>query len=292
MGERRLDDATIARYLLGDLSGDDASELEQRYFADPDFLRRIETVEDDLIDGYVRNELAPADRSRFEGHFLLAPRRQERVRMAAALLDRVDARTVPRPATMQRWALPLAAALFGAAMLTIVWLVLANRSLHTRLESMQAAQEEAQRDRAILEAELARRSTAPALPGAPVTVPAPRRQLPLPAPLEIATITLLPGLSRDAGNEIPILRLTPDAKTIRLEALLDADEALQPYRVVLQRGERTLWERSGLVPSQSGGEATLRVTLPRDRFVAGDHMLTITTEDFVADYPFVVEIRD
>src|SRR5436305_9553492 len=130
--DRIIEQGTIEKYLLGELSPDEQTELETQYFGDPDLLERIDAAEDELIDDYVRRQLPPDRRLRFESHFL-NEKRLERVRMAEALHRAAAPRAARRPA----WILPMAAALFGAALLSIVWLVIQNRGLDRGMETLQ-----------------------------------------------------------------------------------------------------------------------------------------------------------
>src|ERR1044071_1499675 len=75
----------ISRYLLGELSEEQQAEIEDRAFADNEYLASITAVENDLIDEYVRQELSEADRRRFESRFLASAERRKRVEFAKAL---------------------------------------------------------------------------------------------------------------------------------------------------------------------------------------------------------------
>src|SRR4029078_3725447 len=75
----------IARYLLGELSEEQQVEIEDRAFADKDYVASITAVENDLIDEYVRHELSDADRRKFESRFLASAERRKRVEFAKAL---------------------------------------------------------------------------------------------------------------------------------------------------------------------------------------------------------------
>src|SRR4051794_7228897 len=75
----------ISRYLLGELPEEQQVEIEDRAFSDKDYLASITAVENDLIDEYVRSELSPADRQRFEARFLASAERRKCVEFAKAL---------------------------------------------------------------------------------------------------------------------------------------------------------------------------------------------------------------
>jgi hypothetical protein len=82
----------LVGYLLGELSEPEQTELEERYFADPALFDELCVVRDDLIDAYVRDELSPDLRQRFERFFRASPRRREQIQFAEALLQAVDSR--------------------------------------------------------------------------------------------------------------------------------------------------------------------------------------------------------
>lgn len=76
----------IYKYLLGELSEDQQSELEQRYFADDELFERLIVVEDELIDRYVRDESSDEERQRIETYFLRSPARRKRLMFTQALM--------------------------------------------------------------------------------------------------------------------------------------------------------------------------------------------------------------
>src|SRR6185295_972701 len=85
----------ISQYLLGELPEEQQVEIEDRAFSDKDYLATITTVENDLIDEYVRGELSAADQKRFENRFLASAERRKRVEFAKAL--RTVASEIPAP---------------------------------------------------------------------------------------------------------------------------------------------------------------------------------------------------
>lgn len=84
------------RYLLGDLAEEDATPLEEDYFADDSAFEAAELAEDEIIDAYVRNELSPEDRKRFEERLLPSPRISQRIEFAKMLAARASSRRVPQ----------------------------------------------------------------------------------------------------------------------------------------------------------------------------------------------------
>jgi hypothetical protein len=286
---RFIEDDVIERYLLGELSTAEQPELEQRYFTDPEFLRRIEAVEDDLIDSYVRRELEPARRERFESHFLVPPGRRERVRMAAALLERLDDRAdaarspAPPRRSYARVSALIAASLLLAALLTVVWLWMENRAMRSEMRLMRSARARAEANERALRSELERRTAAQQHPDATVVPPLPH------AALEIVTAVLLPGLTRDGGGEVAAIELTPETGTVRLEAVLENSAPESRFDAEVRRaGGAVIWSGHSLAPRRAGKDSRLVLAIPRDRLGAGEYTLTLTSPDLVADYSFIV----
>jgi hypothetical protein len=83
--KQTYDDQLIVKYLLGRLSDDEVERLDSLSFVDDEFSHRLQAVEDDLIDSYVNDELSDQDLERFHSHYLLTPRRREKVHFAKAL---------------------------------------------------------------------------------------------------------------------------------------------------------------------------------------------------------------
>jgi DNA-binding transcriptional ArsR family regulator len=75
------------RYLLGNLSEEDKTRLEEQYFLDDKKFEQFELAEDELIDRYVRSELSPKEKDQFE-KLLESPRFAERVEVARLLAKR------------------------------------------------------------------------------------------------------------------------------------------------------------------------------------------------------------
>jgi len=79
------DDYKIELYLVGALAEDETERLDEMSLTDDIFADRLRSVENDLVDGYVRGELSGALAEGFKTHYLASPRRREKVRFAQAL---------------------------------------------------------------------------------------------------------------------------------------------------------------------------------------------------------------
>jgi len=81
-----MTDERIIAYLLEELTEEEAERFEEECFAQEESPDEIEAVENDLIDDYLRNQLAPERRQRFEEKYLNNAVRRERVEMAKSFL--------------------------------------------------------------------------------------------------------------------------------------------------------------------------------------------------------------
>ena len=94
-----VDSERLVRYLMGLLPQEEADRLDEQSIVDDDVACRLLTVENDLVDAYVRETLEPDLRLRFESHYLASPLRRRRVKFARRFLAAVDLQT---PATVLR----------------------------------------------------------------------------------------------------------------------------------------------------------------------------------------------
>lgn len=94
---QQIDKEELAiRYLLGGLSEEERTNLEERFFADDKEFEELEIAEGELIDRYVRKELSSTDQRQFYEMLRTSPRLVERVEFA-----RILAKPVPSPASPQ-----------------------------------------------------------------------------------------------------------------------------------------------------------------------------------------------
>src|SRR4051812_2286769 len=85
MPSEDAEEKVLVRYLLGNLSETEQVQVEDRAFADAEYLTALEAAEADLIDAWVRGELSSAERRAFERRFLTSPTRRSKVAFARAL---------------------------------------------------------------------------------------------------------------------------------------------------------------------------------------------------------------
>jgi hypothetical protein len=222
MPAERIDETLLRKYLLGDLSEDEQVDVEDRAFADQEFLRALEAAEADLIDAWVRGDLSPSERRAFERQFLVSPQRRNKVDFARALakvLSESKPAEAPRktfwrwPFGMQwtpalQWAAGLAILLCVAA---TTWFAIENAAMRSRTSALEARLDQQARDRSM--------AAAPA----------------------VASLVLLPGLSRSEAR-VPQLSLDPAAQVVRIEVRLEPRDNYQRFRAELRtrRGDEVL----------------------------------------------------
>src|SRR5579862_9015279 len=84
-------DAALLRYLLGALPVDEAEPLEEASIVDEDLAARLNAMECDLVDSYVRGELEGANLAKFQSWYLSSPLRAQKVKAAKAIMLIIDA---------------------------------------------------------------------------------------------------------------------------------------------------------------------------------------------------------
>ena len=86
MNLENFEENSIRRYLLGELSEDEQTRVEDAAFADADLFLLVESVENDLIDEYARGELEADEKRNFERLFLTSAERQKKIEFAQTLV--------------------------------------------------------------------------------------------------------------------------------------------------------------------------------------------------------------
>jgi hypothetical protein len=296
----------IARYLLGELSEEQQVEIEDRAFADQKYLASITAVENDLIDEYVRNELSPAERRRFEQRFLVSAERRKRVEFARALAGVIEEQAVPKKIVVQEtqswsWrdsiyaflsgltpavriafvsALPLV--VIGAGYLFIETLRLRRELTELRAEtqSQQNSQQQAlelERHRSEeLNAQLNQEKQQRAQTDESLRELSEAGDAVNPAPRPvIASLTLLPGLSRGGDNK-PSLVLPENARLVRLQIGIDPEEPYKNFNVeLLTLAGRQVWTRENLNARNRRGARAVGLTIPATAIKSGEYELRL-----------------
>lgn len=254
----------VASYLLGQMSVEESELFEDECFAQKTWPSQIKLVEEELIDAYLQDEMQPEQRRLFERNYLTTEARQERVKVAAALLRQVcDRDTVvePPPVAVEgegdTWAKRLKAFWHGggwglraASTLAVLVVVVGGSWLY-----------------------LSRGRT----------------------PRAVATLRLTSGvINRSEGAEAHRIKLSPDADALRVFLMLpDRSMSAPHYRVELdtEDGETTTLSVEGQEPD------AVSILIPTSRLARGQqYALTLfavrddgTEQPVNGSYIFAVE---
>ncbi len=146
-----LDEQLITDYLLGALPENETEQLDEMSLTDDDFADRLNAVENDLVDAYVRGELSEDTLARFESQYLASPKRREKVSFAQTLLNIVDKSTIAqieearqKPGWSSFFAVPRLSLQWGFAAVALVllatggYLMFENMRLSNQISQTQA----------------------------------------------------------------------------------------------------------------------------------------------------------
>ena len=78
MRKRHTSVELVRNYLLGTISADDADRLEEEYFTDLTFFKKMQDLERKLIEDYLDGRLEGEDRERFRSRYLVVPEMRKR----------------------------------------------------------------------------------------------------------------------------------------------------------------------------------------------------------------------
>lgn len=98
MNEQQVEETELKRYLLGELTLEERVLIEERMFLDSTYLQLARAVKDELVDEYANQDLTPAERERFESHFLARPEHRDDLKIARALKRYLASEAAPAEA--------------------------------------------------------------------------------------------------------------------------------------------------------------------------------------------------
>ncbi|MEO6239453.1 MAG: hypothetical protein ABIQ52_20850 [Vicinamibacterales bacterium] len=280
------DDERLIRYLVGSLPEDESERFDELSISDDEFASRLRGVEDDLVDAYVRGDLAADIRDRFESLYLTSRSRHEKVRFAKALSEHGSRASFvgggdagPRPRAgrrdMRQWAMAAAATLVLAA----------------------AGYLFVERMRNPLPQPAAPSRTAAATAAVPEPVP-PTVTLakPVRPDAPVLSFVLMPptrGISEPPGLVVPA-----GTAKVELRAVLESDD-LPRYRIALKDPgtDQIIWRSARLNPATSLGNRVVSVTLDATLLKSQRYVLDVTgfsaagRAELVGSYPFRVVVQ-
>jgi len=277
MRTQGVDDALLVRYLLGELSESEQVAVEDRAFAESEYLGALEAAEADLIDTYVRGGLLESDRRAFEHRFLNSPNRRRKVEFARALAV-VAAESPTHPQTrpfvrelFRGWSPSLRFAA-GFAMVVclvgVLWLIYQNTAMRSQMSALENRRQELETQRQRLERQLSAEQSRPFSANAPDQESAGSVRL-------AASLVLVPGLSRSESRTEQLV-LSPSTMIAHIRIQLEPRDDYPRFRAELRtrRGDE-LVTAGNLVRQQTSAGYIVSFDVPASALATGDYELAL-----------------
>lgn len=319
--ESAHDDQYLIRYLLGQLSEEEAERLDEMSITDDETATRLRVVEDDLVDVYVRGALPAEVRTRFEQVYLASPKRRERVEFAQQFrraVDRVEpavspvsAAAAPAPRAPVPMARPAAAPapIARPAGRWLAWaaaiLAVSCGGLLVEQLRLRSGLDDARQQNAALDAhaeDLAHQLAQAQQTTHAGTVPTPAQPRTEPAPAggvatgiaTAAALVLLPDTR--AANAFPTLVVAPANRTASFTLRLEPGD-FSRYDVALHdpATSRDIWRSGEIARRHDAAAPALQVTVPVALLKAQHYSFTVTASsatgrrEVVGSYTFEVQ---
>lgn len=298
-------DELSTRYLLGDLTEQERTRLEEEYFTDDDAFERLLAVKGELLDAYARGNLSGRERELFEQHFLSTRPRRQRLNEATELIEfstQAAATTIPArahhartwssllPALSHRRAPALGFALatvLAVAALGGLWMFFKSAEPRSAERAASAppapvAASERRPESVTLPndnsagAAVAVR-TPPVVP-APTNHDAPANDAPAkrpPAATRVASVLLTPLLTRGDTARPNTLNIPPGTRDARLRLAFKGGD-YRRYVAVLQTVEGgRVWSGAGR-KAGTNGAGEIVVNIPAKVFRRKDYIVTLS----------------
>lgn len=289
-----IDNNAAADFLLGRLSDEQRDAVEEGFVTNQQSFEQLLQAENDLIDDYVAGRLSSEDRRRFES--IVLKRQKERVHFARAMSAYLAAntRTPARVAAGPGWRArlgqiftvpPMYAAGLSAAALAVALgaVFLLTRPPERELATVEAPQEQAATVLPSAAAPSADSSVTlqpsgavPAVDDTPAaketlkkTTAADVRPRASQAPAVIATVMLIPGLTR-GGSSATAIELPNRNGLISLQ-LPREQASFSHYTILVETVDgQQIWNQR--VSAKAGN---IRTSVPRKRLQRGDYIVTL-----------------
>jgi len=311
MSEPDNDPRLLNQYLLGALPESEVERLDELSITDDAFAAKLSEAENDLVDGYNRNELRGETLELFKSHYLSSSMRRDKVKFAMALHETTQAQSTsvapPVPATTRSawlsklFTRPALQWSFAAAAIVLILVaglmafddIRLRRQLAesqardvglTRKQQELQAQIDSQRDAAQqAEQELAQLRAQQSRPG---TLKSPETNL-------VAMLFLTPQL-RGPG-QLPTVKIEPATKSMSAHLTLEPND-FSIYRVELidSTNRQAIWTSSTLKATMKGDSKSLSIVIQAGLLSARSYSLRVYgvaqtgPREMISDYPFRV----
>ena len=308
-----LEERALMQHLLGLLPEADQERLDALSVSDDTVAARLCDAENDLVDAYVRGDLAGEDLHRFMTHYLTSERRRRKVLFAESLLnlEKERARVTPLPIVPPRTALTkrppastrwMAWAAVIAVSVAAGAVVLDDLRVRQRLSGSTAAltalETRVRESADELKMQEARTSALMAevsqLEGVVTDLKSASRTAANAKPLLVRVASFLLSAPTRGIEAPPVLTVPSDVEQLSVRLALEETEFAH-YRVSLKSpaGQTVLWQSPPLALERGQHGAVLKLNLPAERVHNGAYRFDVVgldrgQEEPVASYAFKV----
>lgn len=275
------DEIFLRRYLLGHVSPDEQSAIEQRLLTDEDYFNCLLKAEEDLIDEYARGEVRGREAKEFESRFLHDSDRRESVEFAKAFHRYLVKQggqevSVARAIHAPRWRIAMEVGLICAG----IALAALSISLFRKMASLR--EQVAQSQMHGLKAEHRAGELAQQIKREQEQMADLRREVEKlkstgSRAAAVASLVLVPGLARNS-DQAASANISSRTRALRLVLQLD-DGGYRSYRAELQTVEGTVvWSQDSLTP-HSGRQLSreIRLLVPGRLLVRSDYLVVLSS---------------
>lgn len=304
-----FDDQDLIRYLLGSLPEEEAERLDELSIADDAFAWRLNAVENDLVDAYVRGELSGGHLAEFKKSYLSSPKRLQKLEFAWAL-NSFSAKKSPTLNPKEesssglspwRWfSVPRLALQWGfaggalAMMLVASYLLLENGRLRKQTSEVQGSHAAVDQHEQELQRQLNDQGTA----NAEMSKELERLRESHPNPDQIKTLSALLLPTTRSASRLPTVSVARGTDLVVLLLMLESDD-FPAYRVGLKdpATNQTVWHSANLEAAPGGANNVVAVSFPAHLLKPQNYVLelfgvpTSGHAEFISGYPIRVVIR-
>src|SRR5215831_1296816 len=288
----------LTRYLLGEMSEAEQTQLEVRYFANAQLFAELCACRNDLIDNYVSGALSGAMRERFEAAIEKSWAMNERIRFAETLQEALNSRgpnKVAPPAIAgrspwrslprnYRYAVPATALLLLLLLGGALWLRhrQSERSANSSGVDAQASTPDSIEKGGAVN------------PSRNNEAAAPTQSSPPPNSAAVVTIALTSDPVRSAGSHGRELLISNDKTIIQLRLVVRPPQQHEYFAVLKTPNEFEISKNNQLPALPNSDGTTVDLFLPAERMPDGDYIVrlsALTSDDKVVnagDYYFRV----
>lgn len=327
MKQRTEQEDLMVRYLLGELTEEEQSEVENKFLIDNDYFERLCSVEDALIDDYTQGVLSNVEREKVESLLLSSRYEKQEVDFVRDLIDGISSGpsgdlNTPSPSQtihsskikslllllgMQGGLKQVSIAILLLVTVIVVLLTIWNLRLQSKIEQMQSNQREMEKREQVLQeaiewqsgttAELSKqledeRNKRYQLEEEIETLQESNPALPQGS---VAIINLSPGSFSRGSGELPVINIRPGISNLQVRIELDRADRYKSYSAAIETFDgRKVWSKDRVRLGQSNLDRMV-LTVPTDLLANEDYTLTLKGETEtgekveIGDYSFRVK---